>query len=128
MDRALALRLKMHKLTHCGINAPIIFSEVHGGKLTSGWCTVNKSTCWHVWVVMDDGTIIDVIRTLCILNNPEFKECDFELSLEGTGEMDTETIENWELYNKSPSEYWSKQPKNIRDFKSKYKSQFQPKC
>jgi hypothetical protein len=71
---------------------------------------------------MSDGTVVDVIRTLAILVNPLYMNSTFTLSKEGQGEMDQETLDNWELYHKDPKLYWSKQPKNIKDFKSRYKA------
>jgi hypothetical protein len=122
-DKNLALRLKLNRLTDCGINAPIIFHETNPGtSLVQGWCTVEGSTCWHVWVEMPDGTVVDVIRTLAILMNPLYKNSTFTLSKEGKGEMDQETLDNWEMYQKDPKVYWSKQPKKIKDFKSRYKA------
>ena len=120
-DRNLALRLKLHKLTDCGIIAPILYKENYGGKLVQGWCTVDGNTCWHVWIELPDGTVVDVIRTLAILVNPLYENSTFILSKEGTGEMDQGIIDDLELYQKDPKAYWSKQPLHIKYFRSRYK-------
>ena len=61
----LFLRLKLHKLTECGIVAPIILYEAMKKKdidvrLNQGWCGIDNEWGWHVWVVDKDDKIYDI--------------------------------------------------------------------
>jgi hypothetical protein len=124
----LALKLKLRKIDSCGIAAPILLNEIlakNGFKteLVQGYCSVNQETCWHVWIETD-GKQIDIGQTIASLKDSRFKNVSVILHKNiapdaPAPQTDTETLDEWDLYQKDHKEFWKKQPMRVQNARAK---------
>jgi hypothetical protein len=135
LQKRLALKLKLNKIDNCGIAAPILLNEIlakngHKTKLVQGYCSLNQDTCWHVWVEVVDkcGSLgpekLDIGYTIACLNDKEFEKCNMILHTNlapgaDTPSSDTESLDNWELYEKDHKAFWKKQPIKVQNTRAK---------
>jgi hypothetical protein len=128
IQRRLALKLKLHKIDSCGIAAPILLNEIlakngYQTKLVQGYCSLSKETCWHIWIEIGSEKF-DIGYTIACLNDKEFEKCKMILhtNLAPGAEppkTDTETTDEWELYEKDHRAFWKKQPIKVQNVRAK---------
>ena len=128
IQKRLALKLKLHKIDSCGIAAPILLNEIlakngYQTKLVQGYCSLNKETCWHIWVQIGDEKF-DIGYTIACLNDKEFEKCNMILHLNlapgaETPKTNTETLDDWEMYQAEHHSFWKKQPIKVQSIRSK---------
>lgn len=128
IQKRLALKLKLHKIDSCGIAAPILLNEIlskngYHPKLVQGYCSLNKETCWHIWVQIG-AEKFDIGYTIACLNDTEFEKCNMILHLNlapgaKTPKIDTETLDNWEIYQEDHNSFWKKQSIKVQSIRSK---------
>jgi len=128
IQKRLALKLKLNKIDNCGITAPILLNEIlakcgHTTRLVQGYCSLTGETCWHVWVEI--GALkLDIGYTIACLQDREFEKCCPILHtnvVPGAKEpqRDTESVDNWEVYQKDSKEFWKKQTIKVQNFRAK---------
>jgi len=128
IQKRLALKLKLHKIDSCGIAAPILLNEIlaksgYQTKLVQGYCSINKETCWHIWVEVG-AEKFDIGYTIACLNDKEFEKCTMILHTNlapgaDTPSSDTASLDNWELYEKDHRSFWKKQPIKVQNARAK---------
>ena len=128
IQKRLALKLKLHKIDSCGIAAPILLNEILAKsgfttKLVQGYCSLNKDTCWHIWVEIG-AEKFDIGYTIACLQDKEFEKCTMILhtNLAPNAEVpktDTATLDEWDLYQKSHHDFWKKQSIKIQSVRAK---------
>jgi hypothetical protein len=128
IQKRLALKLKLNKIDNCGLTAPILLNEIlakcgHTTQLVQGYCSLSEDTCWHVWVECG-AQKLDIGYTIACLNDKEFEKCTVILHTriaQGAKppQKDTESVDNWETYQKDSKEFWKKQPIKIQNFRAK---------
>ena len=128
IQKRLALRMKLYKIDDCNIAAPILLNEIlakngYQTKLVQGYCSLNKDTCWHVWVEVDSQKF-DIGYTIACLHDSEFEKCKMILhtNLVPDSEpptFDSEIVESWDLYQKDHHEFWKKQPIKVQNVRAK---------
>ena len=129
IQKRLALRLKLNKIDNLGISAPILLNEIleknkYKTKLVQGYCSLNNETCWHVWVLINNNEQIDINYTIACLNEEKFLKSNMLLHMNilpnsQTPTFDTETVDNWELYQKDHKAIWKKQPIKLQNIRAK---------
>ena len=128
IQKRLALKLKLNKIDSCGIAASILLNEIlakngYQTKLVQGYCSLNKETCWHIWVEIGSEKF-DIGYTFACLHDNEFEKCQpiLHMNLAPGAEppkTDTETLDDWELYEKDHRAFWKKQPIKIQNVRAK---------
>jgi hypothetical protein len=133
IQKRLALKLKLNKIDDCGIAASILLNEILAKqgvstKLVQGYCSLSGETCWHVWVEVESEfgpkQKLDIGYIIACLQDREFENCTVLLHTgiaPGSKEpkSDTETLDNWELYQKDSKEFWKKQSTKLQNFRAK---------
>jgi hypothetical protein len=121
-----ALRLKLRKLDDTGLFALILLHELllkqgwANLELVQGYLTVMGETCWHVWIVQNKKTIIDLGRIIATLKDSEFEKCKFDYSIEKPQfeiKLDQKNVDIWE--SRSDRNFWKTAPKNFLEFRSR---------
>ena len=128
IQKRLALKLKLHKIDSCGIAAPILLNEILAKsgfttKLVQGYCSLNKDTCWHIWVEIG-AEKFDIGYTIACLQDKEFEKCNMILhtNLAPKSEIpktDTATLDEWDLYQNNHQSFWKKQSIKIQSVRAK---------
>jgi hypothetical protein len=138
IQKRLALKLKLNKIDSCGLAAPILLNELlaklgHDTQLVQGYCSLSGDTCWHVWVeveLSEHGAKqkLDIGYTIACLQDKEFEKCTMILHKNiapgnKTPQQDTESVDNWGVYQKDSKEFWKKQSAKIQNFRAKVLSE-----
>ena len=102
------LKLNVNKITDPLVGPVILHEYLKDSKLIQGWVRFpGQKPCWHVWVEHKDEKIdIHTITT----------EARFEYLYEVEGEYDSDSqvLDTWDLYQRSPKDYWKSKPMGIR--------------
>jgi hypothetical protein len=128
IQKRLALKLKLHKIDSCGIAAPILLNEIlakngYQTKLVQGYCSLDKDTCWHIWVEIGADKF-NIGHSIACLHDKEFEKCHpiLHLNLAPGSEpakSDTETLDDWEIYQGDHRSFWKKQPTKVQNVRAK---------
>ena len=128
IQKRLALKLKLHKIDSCGIAAPILLNEIlakngYETKLVQGYCSLNKDTCWHIWVQVGTEQF-DIGYIIACLNDKEFINCNMilHLNLAPNSEKpmsNPETLDYWEIYQGDHKAFWKKQSIKVQNARAK---------
>ena len=113
------MRLNLNKITD-PLMGPILLNEyLKDSKLVQGWVRFPGSKlCWHVWVeeqATGEGNqsqatgIIDV-HALTMEGQLEYV---YEKG-EEEFDSDRQVLDTWDLYQRSPKDYWKSKPMGIR--------------
>ena len=119
----LVLRLKLNKLTNCGLLGPIILHDAlikkgRDVKLVQGWCGVDDKWGWHVWVTDKDDTILDVQADL---TNWDIRNVQYTTLGEPDGAVKyDDIIAQWNDYKTNPKKFWNETDRKLKDFRAKF--------
>jgi hypothetical protein len=128
IQKRLALKLKLYKIDSCGIAAPILLNEIlakngYQTKLVQGYCSLDKETCWHIWIEIGSEKI-DIGNTIACLHDKEFEKCKMILHTNlalgsESPKTNTETLDEWDIYKDDHKAFWKKQPIKVQNVRAK---------
>ena len=125
MIRRFCLHVRANKLQHNkGIWLPILYHELNKDDtiLVQGWARdqlqTNESGTWHLWCETVEGEKIDPQVTLLDMDEIFYK-IEYTKEPPENSEDNKDVIEQWNLYEKDPLQFWKTQTPEVRSFRSK---------
>lgn len=103
------MMLNLKKISDPLVGPIVIHEYLKDSKLVQGWVGFpGTKKCWHVWVETKEGDRID-IHTITMEDQPEYV-------CEGVQEFDSDprVLDTWDLYQRSPKDYWKSKAMGIR--------------
>ena len=104
------MTLNLKKISDPLVGPIIIHEYLKDSKLVQGWVGFpGTKKCWHVWVETKEGERID-IHTITMEIQPDYV---YEKE-EGEFDSDRRVLDTWDLYQRSPKDYWKSKAMGLR--------------
>ena len=123
MIQRFCLRVRVNKLQHHkGIWLPILYHELNRDDtiLVQGWVRDQEpgTGSWHVWCETAGGELIDPQVSLLEMDDIWYKLI-YTTDKPENPSQDEDIVNQWELYEQDPPDFWKNQTSDIKSFRSK---------